>query len=120
MPTLNLSDESLNAVIGQAILGQLTPEAREQILKDAVKSLLETPKDSGPYSLNRKPRIVEAFETAAYSTCIGVARDFLANDETVKVEMERLLRAAWAKMLENEQDVVERLARALSDIFREK
>jgi len=115
--SINLSDETLNAVIGQAILGQLTPEGRETILRDAVKSLLEKSPDR--YG-SGKSRLVDAFDQAAYTVCLGLAREFMATDETVKVEMKRLLSEAWVKMLEDRDDVVRRLASAMSSVFSEK
>lgn len=116
MATLNVTEEQLNAVIAGAILQSLTPEKRDELLRDAVASLMvPPPKDSwGP---RPKAPLLEAFERAAVQVANGIVRDLLANDAGFKAQVTGLITAAVEKAMVNRDEISDRLAQRLGDLL---
>lgn len=84
---INLDPESLAHIVQKAVLDSITPEARDQLLADAIKNLLTIPNDTRPaYDRNGpgpKSPLQESFELAVRSAAAKVVRETIENDPKV-------------------------------------
>lgn len=116
---LNLNDEQMRSVVTAAILQTISPEQRDTLIQEALKSLL-VPKQSDYYGTKKTP-IQEAFERAAFQVAMRVAEGYFAENETVRAEMEGLVAEAWQKVVgEGRIRVVDRMADAIVVALSEK
>jgi hypothetical protein len=94
--TLKLDGEALQQATLQALVGQLTPEVREQLIASAVSKFIATPTDT---RYGAKAPMVEAMERAMYEAMHQAARDLVAQDETIKPRLKKLLADTFERLV---------------------
>lgn len=92
-----IDDKTLNALATKAILDQLTPEARQELLTNAVASFFseEEKPDAYSYGKPKKTKIQAAFDRALTSVIDRVLMDLMREPENMA-----RIRAAGANALE--------------------
>ncbi len=111
---VKITDEVLNKLVEKAILDTLTPEARENLVVQAIQALVM--KGTGSY--DRESAIQRAFNNAVERVAYKVAEERVENDPKVMAEIGAVYTEAWSKITtegEARTKVVERIAGA----FRE-
>lgn len=119
--TIQLDEPALREATMQAVMGLLTPEHREKILKEAIGSILTV--DTGTYG-NKTSALQRAFNSAVETLAYQCARDVVANDLALKETLDELMRNAFEKILSRNwenKDFVTRIAEGvISSISRER
>ena len=109
--TINLDGDALRDATTQAMLGILTPEARERILNQAVQALLKPSTDSWD---KKKSPIEIAFENAVNRLANEEAVKMLKDDETFQTRLKDLVRQTADKVLSTDLD---KMAQRMADAF---
>lgn len=76
---INLNTEAMQKLVEKAIFDGLTPEAREELLKSAIKSLLDTPINPSSYG-PKVSILVGIFQDAAQRVARDVVTEKLGKD----------------------------------------
>lgn len=92
---VNLSDDNMKDIIAKAVLDTLTPESRNDLIQNSIKSLLTT-KPSGGYG-SVSP-LQSAFNEAIATVARQVASEQLKANAEVKTALEKLITDAWGKL----------------------
>jgi hypothetical protein len=77
---LTFSDETMQRIIASAIIGELTPEARKELLTKAVEGILSEKTSDG---YNAPTRIQAAFARAVDAVAVEIATDELRKPENM-------------------------------------
>ena len=109
--TLQLDNDAIREATTQAILGTLTPEARDKILQTAVSELIS--KKTGSYGTG-KSQLEEAFEYAVRAVATAEAKRIVTEDAALRAKIEELLRLTADKVLSADTD---KLAERMADAF---
>jgi len=112
---LQLPSEDVQKLVQAAILQSLTPERREAMFVEALKSLFEPRQSNGIYGTNRCSTIQEAFNDAAVRTCRDMFYEELKKPET-QVLLSGMVGKALAKALD-QHEVAEGFAQVLVRTF---
>lgn len=96
---VKLTSENLNELVSKAIFDSMTPEVREALLMNAVRSLMVKP-SGGSY--NSKTPIEDAFINAAYRVAQQLVRERLETDAAFIAQVDGLFRAVMHKIFEGE------------------
>jgi hypothetical protein len=78
---MKLDDPALEPIVAKAIIDSITPEAREALIANAVKDLLNRPSGSG---YNQPTNIQALFNAAVRQAAEKIAQEHLAEDPTFK------------------------------------
>src|SRR5580765_2164836 len=92
---MNIDDEAMRSVVAKAILDNITPETKEKLITNAIKSLLEKPSGSG---YNAPSTIQDSFNRAVAQVAGTVATDMLKDDAALKEKIKTLMLDAWEKL----------------------
>jgi hypothetical protein len=109
---VRLDDNNMKDIIAKAVLDTLTPEARAELLSNAVKSLLSIPTGN---SYDRKSPLQSAFDSAIREVAGQIAREQIVGNTEIKAKIEQMIADAWAKLVndENYSNMVEKVAGAI-------
>jgi hypothetical protein len=108
---LELDPIALREATSNAIMGTLTPELREKIIRTAISQLLNAGTGSygsGPSQLER------AFGEAVSECARQEAKRLVAEDESIKAKMKELLADTAKRVLDADPD---KLAQKMADAF---
>ncbi len=109
--TIQLDTNALRDATVQAMLGVLTPEVKDKIMENAVRSIL-TPSTN---SWDRGRSVLErAFEEAVQQIARNEAKRIVEEDSVLQLRLRELLRNTADRILNTDLD---RLAVRLSDAF---
>lgn len=100
---LKLDPDSLAHIVQKAVLDSITPEARDQLLTDAIKSLLTIPKDDRPTYQRHTPLqspLQDAFETAVHFAARKIVNDAIENDPKVQAAIRAVVHPLVADLCE--------------------
>lgn len=101
---LNLTEKDLNEVLSAAILELLSPDKREELVKEAVKALITS---AGPppnaYSSQPTPSLIQrAVADAARKVAEKLVEEQLASDEQFKARVRQLVIEAYDAVFNDE------------------
>lgn len=113
--TFRLDGEALQAATTQAILGVLTPEAKEELIDKAIRSILAT----GESSYDRRSQIEKAFASAVNRAAHQICLDMVKSDPAILSRISELARSTADKILGADPDkMAERMADAFVNSIR--
>lgn len=116
---INLDPESLSIIVQKAILDSLTPEARDQIMVDAIANLLTIPKKE-QYGRQMDTPLQEAFKSAVHSAAVTVVRDMVQSDEAVQAKILELVSTPIAEITKGNWDgLPDRIGEAIGSTVAE-
>lgn len=110
---LKLTGTDLEPIVAKAIVDMLTPEKRDELIRNAVENLI-TKRD--PYNTGqKKSELQQAFDRAVGRIADKMVEEKLTNDSAIMAELEKLLAEGWQLMLqdENRKKIVENISGAL-------
>ncbi len=85
MVEMNLDSEALKTVVAAAILEQLTPDKRDDLIKQAVVHLIDPPEQKRGFGRpDTKTPLQTAFDMAVAEIARDVVREFLAKDSETR------------------------------------
>lgn len=111
-PTLQLDPIALREATAQAIMGVLSPELREAMIRESISSLLRVP-DGGRYSEQRSP-LQRAFDDAILVVAREIAHEEIAKSEEFMAQLRALTRRTASKVLNQDE---EKLATKMANAF---
>lgn len=109
--TVSLDPVALREATTQAIMGVLTPEIRERLIRESISALLAPSTNS--WDRGASP-LQEAFNRAVTNVANQMAREWIEADETIKAKIRTLMTEAAQKMLSVDTD---KLAERMADAF---
>jgi len=77
-----IDQNALRELVSKAILDSLTGDKRDELLKGAIKELIETPKNTGPYG-PKVSKLEQAFAQAVEVSANRIITDMMNNDEAL-------------------------------------
>lgn len=112
---LRLNPEQFEQLVSAVIMQQLTPEQREEILKNAITHLLT--KNEG-YARGRVSPLQEAFNAAIGNVAHRFAREWLEAQPDVQQQITGLVAEAYQQALSGDRAaMVDRIAVQMSKAF---
>lgn len=106
---ITLDPVALREATAQAIMGILTPEVREKMLRDAISQLLTPSTNSWD---NKKSPLETAFAQAVTQVAREFANDLVKTDPEIATKMKELMRQTADKVLSVDAD---KLAQGMAD-----
>lgn len=116
MSSINLSDEAIRDVTAKALLDHMTPQVREDLIKQAIQHLLAP--DYDRYSRGVTP-LQEAFNRASRDVVESLIRQRVEEDAAFKEQLDSLWRDAWAKVIADRDALVEKMAKRIASAIEE-
>lgn len=113
---LRVDEAGMKAVIAKAILDTLTPEAREQLITNAIKETLTVPQSSGGYGRKERSPLQQAFDSAVYDAANRFAAQTLTNDPAFNEQLKGLFADVANKLFASETR--EELVSAIASTIR--
>jgi len=101
--SIQLDPVALREATAQAIMGILTPEVRERLLRESVTQLLAPSTNS--WDRGKSP-IQQAFDNAVQQIANEIARDVVRNDPAITSKIRELLTKAFEKAVSVKEDVL--------------
>ena len=111
---ITLDNDMLKSVVSEAILKSIDDQKRDALVQAAIRHLLTS---AQPTSYNRNPSspIQDAFEHGMRNVAVGVCRDILEKDESVREKLRGLVADAVTRLMDtNREKTVEKLADAIA------
>lgn len=112
---LRVDDAAMKSLVAKSIVDGLTPEAREQLITNAVTQTLSAQEKGNSY--DKRSPLQQAFDNAVVAEANRYARELLATDEKFKAQIEGLF-ADVAKKLFADEDTRESMVSALATTIR--
>lgn len=109
--TIQLDPVALREATAQAIMGTLTPEVRDNVLRGAISNLLSPSTDS--WDRGQSP-LTKAFSQAVEQVAHQLAREHVQNDPAIMDHLRGLVRTTGEKLLTQD---VNKLAEKMADAF---
>ena len=97
---INLNSEQMTELVGKAIFDTMTPEARNDLLKQSITHLLTKPNSS--YGSQRDNPLQEAFKSAAHMVAERYAAQQLSADPEFQANMQSLFADVAKKLFADE------------------
>lgn len=118
MAEVKLDESTMRDVITAAIVKTLTEESKALLIQQAIASLLAPSKADSQYRYGeeKKTRLQEIFDQAAYAMAIEVVRATLKEDDRVKASLRELVAKGLEKALED-AELPGKLASVISEVF---
>lgn len=99
---LDLKDDQLKAIIGEAILRSIDEKSRDTLIKSAIEHLIAPQQPHNGYG-NKRPSILEeAFQRQVSYVADQLIREILEKDDTLKERIKALIAEAAEKALTGE------------------
>lgn len=111
---MQIDDASLQLIVAKAVVDNLTPEKREALLVEAVKSLIEPPPPRNSYEKAQPAKLQVFFEQAVDIHVQKYIREMLDKDETTRTRIKDVINRAMEKAFADEESR-ETLAVKMSD-----
>jgi hypothetical protein len=119
--SLTVNDEAMQAVVAKAIVDTLTPEKREALIIEAVKSIITPPRESGGFGREAKPSVLQAaFNSAAADIARREIATRLETDTDFKGRLDALFAETVAKILtgENREKLIDAMVAGFEAALR--
>ena len=109
--TVSLDPVALREATSQAIMGILTPEMREKLIRASIANLL----DPSQNSWNRgKTPLQSAFNAAVEAVAQRIAAEYVAGNAEVVAKIRELMTAAMSKLVSVDADkLTEKMGEAI-------
>lgn len=98
----SINDDMMRAAVAKALLESVTPETRDELMKQAVADLMK-PQKTERYGEAAPSMLQSAFNTAARQVAEDVARKWLAEDEAFKTQIQTLMHEVSDKVFGDKQ-----------------
>lgn len=110
---IELDPIALREATSQAIMGILSPEMKTKMIETAITALLNKSTETWDYGATP---LQKAFNAAVEQVAREVAVQYIANDKTIKPQLEHLVAKTVTKVFSLDQDnLAERMADAFVD-----
>jgi|GEM_PF-4842166 len=109
--TIQLDPVALREATAQAIMGTLTPEVRENLLRSAISNLLN--KKTGEYGMG-KTELEIAFDRATTEVARELVREYVKSDASFMEKLNALIRETADRILNMP---VDKMAEKMADAF---
>lgn len=96
MNIFDTNNETLKAAVQTAIFNTLTQEKRDELLKEAIRSLLVT-KNKDQYGREQLSVIQEVYQDSVRLVASKIVNEHLNNDEKFKAQVRDLFHEAWER-----------------------
>lgn len=118
--TINFADaETLKEATVQALTGSLSPEAKTELIRKGIETLLTTPPKRDGYSFSTpKAPIQELFEQAIFQFTSETAVEMVRTDADLRDKLQAALRTAAEKVLVEHSNFADALANAFAASLR--
>lgn len=106
MDGIKIEGGAMESLVAKAVIDAMTPEAQQELITNAVKSLLMQDIPANPndrYSQVKISRVQSMFNTAAQQVAEKIIRDELANSEEFKVQIKMLFGEIAEKLFNNQE-----------------
>lgn len=115
---LGITDEGLKALAGEAVLRAIDQATRDTLIKSALTHLLSHSGSTG-YGGRRYSPLEDAFHAGMRNVADKLVQEFLDKDDSVKVEVQKLIAEAWNKMqsVDLRTKIVDNMANAIAKSF---
>lgn len=120
MDGIKIEGGAMESLVAKAVIDAMTPEAQQELITNAVKSLLMQDIPANPndrYSQVKISRVQSMFNTAAQQVAEKIIRDELANSEEFKVQIKMLFGEIADKLFNNQETrktLIDKIADAVS------
>lgn len=111
---IKMNSEAMQALISKAIIDQLTPEMKEDMIAKALAYLME-PKSNG-YGKTESP-ITASFNSAAYDIMSKILREELEGNEQFKEHVKKMLGDIVAKLMRKDEEYDDMIGRIVDGII---
>jgi hypothetical protein len=113
---LDLTNTDLKNAISEAILSQISADAREEILREAMKYVLEPGMDN--YGRNNGPsKLQQSFRQSVALLTDEIIGRLVREDPQIKATIEDFAKTAITSLMRNDSDRA-KIADAFSEAFR--
>jgi hypothetical protein len=112
---LDLTNTDLKNAISEAILSQISAEAREEILREAVKYVVDPEKDT--YGRQGISKLQQSFRQAVALLTDEIIGRLVREDPQIKAQIEDFAKTAIANLLKDDFDRG-KVGEAFSEAFR--
>ncbi len=112
---LQLKDDQLDKIIAKAILDTLSDKTREELVINAVKDLIQTPKDTTMHG-DKKSVLQRAFAQAVSRVAEEIIRKQLEEDSMFKFKVKQLLTDISEELFDNKekrQTIIEKMVNTI-------
>lgn len=118
--TVNFTDsEALKNATVQALVGALSPELKEELIRKGVESLMLTPPARQGYGYSEpKSPLQEVFETAIRQFARDLAIDMVKGDANLQVKLKEALHGAAEKMFAAQYNLADILGEAFTTALK--
>ena len=99
---LQLKDDQLDKIIAKAILDTLSSETREELVTNAVKELIQIPKNTTTYG-DKRSVLQRAFGQAVSRVAEELIREQLEEDSLFKTKIQVLLKDISEELFDNKE-----------------
>lgn len=112
---IKMDDDAMKAVVSRAILDQLDSAKRDQILEQAVTTLLTARKDPTGWSAKETTPLQQAFDQAVRSVAMDAVTETLNANPQFKERIRSLVADALAAVMDesDQSDLREKLGAAI-------
>jgi Fe2+ transport system protein B len=104
---IKINEDQLNELIGAALLQVFTPEKRDELIKEAVKSLLSPENDKYAYGGKKISPLQRIFADASETIAKKIFIEELQNNEAFINEIRELLTLAMSKVFADKENMAE-------------
>lgn len=120
MTSINISDVQMQAIIAKSIMDNITPENRDEIMRNALAEIMTPPKD--PYNRSKNSPLQQAFVNAAENVANKIAREKLEADDLFKAEIEKLFNEVSRRLFADEvrEVLIDKICSAVKDGLSER
>jgi hypothetical protein len=108
-------DEAMKAAVTKVIFESLTERKRDELLQNAIQSLLTTPPHEGGFGAKqRNSPLADMFKEAVQNIARKMVGEKVDADAKLKAELEKIYAEAFQKVFVDEREVVvDNLAKAI-------
>lgn len=101
---VSMSSEALKELMGEAILRSIDQKTRDELIKNAIASLIVVPKKKNYY--DSESPLQEAFEFAAGNLCRDLVREMMLKDEAFRASIRSLIVSAVERATTNKLESI--------------
>ena len=111
--TVNLDPVAIREATSQAIMGLLTPELREKLIRDSIANLLNPSQNS--WDRGKTP-LQSAFNSAVEVVAQKIAAEYVAGNAEVVAKIRELMTAAMSKLVSvDAEKLTEKMGNAIAE-----
>ena len=115
---IKLTDEQFQGALSAALLATLTPDMREDLIKQAI-TYLTTPREFNTYGKRNETPLREAVDQACRQLAYDVAKEHITGNPQVRDAYKAAMTEAVAELLTNRDGMRRVLSGAMVDAIAE-